>query len=230
MISSVYIFFNWPSYNLCFSRMVVQMGTKTKMVKSPSDDHGLSLSSSHHLNRVYSSLHLFTPASHPTRATYVHLYASQRTLSACRPIRLPLSSALSGKARACTSLRSYPRLLLQPVAKACSLRQRQNLPHVVCCGPVSHYIKSTKLYQLPVPLTWTFDVNFVLFPLHRQLWHHTTHPVCDRWGYSSQPRAVSISLPSSSKASSSIMETVAFLCYFHKNDTVPLTRALSEPQ
>lgn len=118
-----------------FTRMAAPKWRKTTMARSPNGVPGRSLSSSLRLNPVYSSSHLPTPVSRPTRATCAHLYASQTTPSPYPPTHLRQSSAPFAKALASTSPPSC--LLLQPAVRVCLLLLRRNRPHAACCVPVS---------------------------------------------------------------------------------------------
>ena len=119
------------------SRMEDLMGKRTMTGKSPNGAPGPSRFSSRHPNPDYSSPLPSTPASQTTRATYVPLSGSSTTLSPCPLTRPRQSSALSARARACTSPLSCLRLQLQPADRACLLLQRPSLQHVACCAPVS---------------------------------------------------------------------------------------------
>lgn len=121
-------------------RTVALKGRKMTTAKSPNGVHDLSLSSSLHLNLVYSLSRLFTLASLPTRATYAPLYASQTTPSPCLPTHLRQSSALFARARVCTSPPSFlllPPQLLQPAARACRPLQHPSRPHAACYVPTA---------------------------------------------------------------------------------------------
>lgn len=120
------------------SRLMSQTETKMKTAKRPNDVPGPNLSSFHHLNRVYLSHHLFTPALRPTKATCAPLCASQTTRSRYHPIHLHRSSARFVKARACTLPLSCHHLqVVQPVGPAFLLLQRQNLLHAACYVPTA---------------------------------------------------------------------------------------------
>lgn len=113
------------------------MGKRTMTGKSPNGAPGPSLFSSRRPNLDYSSPLPSTPASQTTRATCVPPSGSLTTLSPC-PLTLPRqSSALSVRARACTSPPSCLRLQLQPAGRACLLLQRPSPQHAACCAPVS---------------------------------------------------------------------------------------------
>lgn len=117
-------------------RMVALRGRKMRTAKSPNGAPGQSPSSSHHLDLVYSSPRLSTPASHPTRVTYAPLYALPTIPSPFPPIRLHQSSALFVRARASTSPLSCPPLL-QPAARVSHLLPLQSQPHAACCVPTA---------------------------------------------------------------------------------------------
>lgn len=121
------------------TRMEGLKGRKTMTAKSPNGVPGPSRFSSRRLNLVYLSPLLSTPASHPTRATYVPPSASPTIPSPCPPTRLRRSSALFVRALASTSPLSC--LLLQPAARACRLLQPLSQQHAACCAPVSEKIK-----------------------------------------------------------------------------------------
>lgn len=117
------------------SRMEVLKEKKTMTIKSPNGVPGPSLFSSHPLNLVYSSPLLSTPASRPTRATYVPPFASLTTPSRCLPTHLRQSSALFAKALASTSPLSFPLLQLTP--RVCHLPQHPSRQHAACCAPTA---------------------------------------------------------------------------------------------
>lgn len=124
---------------LFLTRMEELKGRKTMTAKSPNAAPGPSPFSSRRLNLVYSSLLLSTPASRPTRATYVPPFASPTTPSPCPPTRLRRSSALFVRALASTSPLSCR--LLPPAARACHLLRPPSQQHAACCAPVSKRIK-----------------------------------------------------------------------------------------